>query len=119
MGMILTILMLVIYFIKATVTVPNSDDQGEIVSHIFLLKCGGIMYSLVYMEYMDYCVGFLTADLYWFNNLTNSLSYRFDVSPNSYLLLYSNMTLASTYLSALCLITLIALVLFLIGCISA
>lgn len=49
MGLILSIFLLIIYLIKAAVTVPQSDDQGELISHIFLLKCGGIMYSMVYL----------------------------------------------------------------------
>lgn len=48
-GLILTLFMLIIYIVKATVSVPDSDDQGEIVSHIFLLKCGGVIFSLAYV----------------------------------------------------------------------
>lgn len=73
------------------------------------------MFSLAYMEYMDYCYGFLTADLPWLNTLTSYLSSNSDLSPNSYLLFYSNMTIPSTFLSALIIISLIALVLLLIG----
>jgi hypothetical protein len=101
------------------VTVPNSDDQGEIISHIFLLKCGGFIFGLAYMEYLDYCYGFLSADLPWLSNFTLSLSSISDLSPNSYLLFFANMTLASTYLGALCLVALIAVILIVIGVVSS
>lgn len=114
-GLVVTLLMLIIYFIKATISVPQSDDQGEIISHVFLLRCGGVIFSLVYMEYMDYCYGFLSPDLPWLNLLTASLATNADLSPNSYLLFYSNMTLASTYLSSLCLILAIILILGLVA----
>ena len=73
------------------------------------------MFGLTYMEYMDYCFGFLTADLPWLNTFTSFLSSSSDLSPNSYLLFYSNMTLASTFLSAFGLISLLAIILLAIG----
>jgi hypothetical protein len=48
-GLIVTLLMFILYLVKATVSVPQSDDQGEIISHVFLLRCGGVIFSLVYM----------------------------------------------------------------------
>ncbi len=114
-GLIVTLLMLIIYIVKATVSVPQSDDQGEIISHVFLLRCGGIIFSLTYMEYMDYCFGFLSADLPWLNLLTANLAASADLSPNSYLLFYPDMTIASSYLSALCLIAALIITLAVIG----
>jgi hypothetical protein len=73
------------------------------------------MFGLAYMEYIDYCYGFLSADLPWLNTFTSFMSSNSDLSPNSYLLFYSNMTLASTYLSALGLILLITIILLIIG----
>lgn len=109
-GLILMLLMLVIYFVKAAVSVPQSDDHGELMSHIFLLRCGGIIFSMAYVEYMDYCYGFLSPDFPWLNNLTASLAASADLSPNSYLLFYPNMTIASSYLCALLLVILIGIV---------
>jgi hypothetical protein len=95
-GLVVTLLMLVIYFIKAAVSVPQSDDQGELISHVFLLRCGGIIFSKVYMEYIDYCYGFLSPDLPWLNLITSSIAASPDLSPNSYLLFYANMAIPNT-----------------------
>lgn len=117
-GLVVTLLMLVIYFVKAAISVPQSDDQGELISHVFLLRCGGVIFSLAYMEYIDYCYGFLSPDLPWLNLLTSDLAASADLSPNSYLLFYSNMTIASTYLSALCLVVALILIIAAIAALS-
>lgn len=114
-GLIMTLLMFVIYFVKAVVSVPQSDDQGELVSHIFLLRCGGVIFSLAYMEYIDYCYGFLSPDLPWLNIVTASMAASADLSPNSYLLFYENMTIASSYFTALCLLGGALLLMLLVG----
>lgn len=59
---------------------------------------------------MDYCYGFLTPDFPWLNNLTAPLAASADLSPNSYLLFYPNMTIASSYLSAFLLVILIVII---------
>jgi hypothetical protein len=117
-GLVVTLLMLVIYFIKAAVSVPQSDDQGELISHVFLLRCGGIIFSKVYMEYIDYCYGFLSPDLPWLNLITSSIAASPDLSPNSYLLFYANMAIPNTYLSALCLVIALIAILLAIAALS-
>lgn len=64
---------------------------------------------------MDFCFGFLSPDLPWLNQLTAFLTASADLSPNSYLLFYDDMTIASSYLSSLCLIFVLIITLALIG----
>ena len=67
-GTAVTILMLVIYFVKATVTVPSSLDKGNLIPHILALKCPALILYPMSAEYINFCYGFMTADLPWINS---------------------------------------------------
>lgn len=70
--------------------------------HIFAIKSLSIALYPTFGEYVNYCYGFMTADLPWLNAwLGNMLSDSADYSPMGYELYYENMTIYSTYWLAL------------------
>jgi len=74
-----------------------------------------MVYTTVFAEYMDYCYGWMSLDFPWMNELTSPLSMTSDLSPNSYLLFYNNLTIASTYLFALAVIISIIIIILIIA----
>lgn len=65
--MVVTVVVLIKYSVKACYTVPNSLNLGHIIPHIFALKAGALILYPTYIEYINYCTGFMTADLPWLN----------------------------------------------------
>ena len=47
---------------------PNGKDKGQIVSHILFLKTPVLALYPTYAELIDYCAGFMVADMPWLNN---------------------------------------------------
>lgn len=65
-----------------------------------------------YGELIDYCAGFMVADLPWFNlTFAELFSNPTDLIPTPYLLFYVSLSLASTYLTAILAILALAIVL--------
>ena len=55
--------LLVFYFIKGVVLDPEGPDKGQLIPHILLLKTPVLAVFPVYAELVDYCRGFMVADL--------------------------------------------------------
>jgi hypothetical protein len=108
--------MLVFYFIKGVVLLPQDFDKGELVSHILLLKTPVLAVFPCYAELINYCSGFMLADLPWLNSFFGELlSDPRDSTPSPYLLFYTSLSIASTYLSVLALLFSLALILVVIA----
>ena len=48
-GIIVTVFLFVIYSVKALFTTPHSYDKGQIIPHIFALKCGALIFFPNYL----------------------------------------------------------------------
>ena len=64
-GLVITVVLLLGYCIKICCFMTRTDDRGSIIPHIFSLKCGALALYPTYAEYVNYCYGFMTADLPW------------------------------------------------------
>ena len=112
-GMVITVLLLVKYTIKACWTVPNSMNLGHIIPHIFALKAGALILYPTYREYINYCTGFMTADLPWLNDIFGGVfGNDADETPSPYKVFYVNLNIGSTYFLAFLTILVVGLVLF-------
>ena len=81
---------------------PYTKERGSIIPHILSVKCASLILYPTYSEYINYCYGFMTADLPWLNKYFGTvMGNSRDVIPNSYLMYYSNLSLVSTYFLAL------------------
>lgn len=100
-GLIITILLLIGFSIKICCFVSQTDDRGSVIPHIFSLKCGALALYPTYAQYVNYCYGFMTADLPWFNqDIGTKLGNPNDHKPDPYTLYYVNLSLVSTYFIA-------------------
>ena len=112
--MVITCVLFLNFFIKATCTVPHSNSHGDIMGHIFAIKTISIALYPTYGEYINFCFGFMTADLPWINTwMGNMLSDASDYSPHGYLLYYVSMGIFSTYALPLLVVSLILLMVYL------
>lgn len=66
-GVIVVCVLFLSYLMKASCTVPTSEDQGQIIPHILALKAGVLILYPTYIEYYDYCSGYMVGDLPWAN----------------------------------------------------
>jgi hypothetical protein len=74
-GLAVTGFIFIKYLIKSLCTAPFALNQGEIISHIFAIKTCSLVLFPVFSEYINYCYGFMTADLPWANSFyTNYLA---------------------------------------------
>jgi hypothetical protein len=107
-GAIITCILFVKYLLKATITVPNSPNIGNIIPHILSLKVGALLFYPTYLEYINFCYGFMLADLPWLNDYFGyNLGDPRDIQPEAYSIFYINMNFASTYLLAFFIIILL------------
>ena len=89
------------YFVKVCCTVPHTDDAGQILPHVLLLKVPAMVIYPTFGDYINYCYGFTLLDFPWVNEvLSKILSNQGDTAPAGYLMFYLNLSLASTYLVA-------------------
>lgn len=94
-------------------------DRGDIIPHIQAIKCGALALYPTYTEYINFCYGFMLADLPWFNSFFgNTLANVSDNVPSPYLMYFVNLSLVSTYLLAFSAIVIIWFVFALISYLS-
>ena len=109
-GIMVTIYIIIFYFLKAVVINPNGRDKGQLIAHILFMKTPALMIYPSYAELISYCSGFMISDMPWLNRFFgSSLSLATDSTPFPYLLFYTSLSLASTYLLALVVICTIVL----------
>lgn len=81
-GLAITLVLLIGYTVKLCCLSPRSRDRGSIIPHIFALRCGALALYPTYAEYVNFCYGFMTADLPWLNSYFGSkLANANDVIP--------------------------------------
>ena len=114
-GILIICVLFIGYLIKATCTVPKSPDLGQVTPHILAMKCGALILFPTYVEYFDYCSGFMNADFPWANAAVGAaLGNESDSQPFAYAVFFTNMNFASMYLIAFSVILLMVLVVFLV-----
>ena len=110
-GYAVCLYMFVFYFAKSTIIYPEGRDKGQIIAHILFVKTPVFMVYPSYAEMMSYCYGFMAADIPWLNSYFSAhLSEIRDSSPDPYKLYYISLSIASTYLMALVVLIILALV---------
>ena len=111
-GYIVSIFLVLHYLFKILVSVPQTQNQGEIIPHILLLTAPAIVFYPSLSEYLNYCAGFTLLDFPWLNGVfAESLTDTSDTAPPGFLTFYTNVNLASTYLLAFCIFAMISTVL--------
>lgn len=101
-GAVVVAVLLLFYLLKVCLLIPTTNDAGEIIPHVLLMKVPAFVIYPTLGAYIDYCYGFSLIDLPWLNNFfSQSLSDLSDTSPPSFQMFYNNLNFASTYLFAL------------------
>lgn len=72
-GVSITSLLLIIYLIKIICLVPATYNKGEIIPHVMAIRIGALALYPTYPEYINFCYGFMTTDLPWFNDFFGSV----------------------------------------------
>jgi len=112
-GFGVSVLLVLIYYLKSLIIVPESNDKGEIIPHILCVKIIGLMIYPLYGEQIDYCFGFMMLDFPWQNEFFSYyITASTDIIPPAYSMYYTNLNLASTYLLALMVVFFIFLVFY-------
>ena len=105
------------YFIMTVAIFPESRDKGRVIAHVLFLKTPALMIYPSYSELIDFCSGFMIADLPWFNQFFgNALSDPRDSSPLPYRLFFVSMNLPSTFFLPLIAVVGLFLVLGFVAC---
>jgi len=103
--------------VKGVVLDGKGTDKGELLAHILLLKSPVLMLYPTYAELVDYCGGFMLADLPWLNNYFASiLSEPRDISPKPYLMFFTSLSISSMYLLPLIFFVVIYILLKTVSC---
>lgn len=104
--MVLVVILYIKYSVKALKTVPESHNLGNIIGHILAFKVGALLLYPTFMEYIQFCSGFMLPDFPFVNHeLGMALGDARDETPVAYTIFYVNMSLASMYFLA-CLVIL-------------
>lgn len=91
-------------------------NLGHIIPHIFALKAGAMILYPTYREYINYCTGFMTADLPWINDILGEIfGNDADYTPSPFKVFYMNMNMGSTYFLAFITILIVSLILLAIA----
>jgi hypothetical protein len=99
------------YTFKLCCLLPLSKERGAILPHIFAIKCAALAIYPTYAEYVNYCYGFMTADLPWFNSfLGDKFGNKNDFTPKPFSMYYTNLSLVSTFFFSFIIICLIWLI---------
>jgi hypothetical protein len=98
-GISMAVFLFFFYFVKGVVVDVKGKDKGQLIAHILLLKTPILMIYPTYAEFIDYCQGFMIADMPWIKNFfAELLSDPRDITPQPYLLFYTSLSIASTFL---------------------
>ena len=115
-GIIFVVILFIKYSVKALATVPESLNPGNIIPHILAFKVGALLLYPTYLEYVQFCTGFMSADFPWANQaLGEVFANPDDTSPVSFLIFYVNMNVGAMYFVALLVIALLAGLSILLG----
>ena len=100
-GLLVIIIVALGYLIKLIFVLPQSKERGSILPHILAIKCAALSLYPTFSEYINFCSGFMTADIPWFNQYFGTkFGDSLDLSPHPIRLHYTNMSLVSTYFVA-------------------
>lgn len=66
-GIVVTVYMFLFYLARSLWWNPRGKDRGELAAHVLLVKSAALMVYPSYAEMVDYCWGFMVADLPWTN----------------------------------------------------
>jgi hypothetical protein len=98
-GAVLTLLLLTLSLLKICWTLPKTTDAGDIIPHVLLMKVPAMAIYPSLGGYINYCSGFLLAELPMLNTyFSDKFTYSSDWTPPSYKMFYNNLNIASTYL---------------------
>lgn len=111
-GYLVSLFMLISYLVKVLYTVPTTEDPGEIISHVLFVKVSAMVIYPTLGGYINYCKGFTLLDFPWANDVfSKAMTDPSDTAPYGFLMFYLNVNLASTYLLALIIFTILTAVL--------
>lgn len=68
-----TALLILGYLIKLCFVVPMTDDVGDIIPHLMLVKTSAMVIYPSVGGYINYCYGFTYIDIPWFNTYFSTL----------------------------------------------
>jgi hypothetical protein len=98
---------------------PQGRDKGQLIAHVLFLKTPALMVYPSYAELIDYCSGFMLADLPWLNPyFGNSLSSVTQETPQPFRIFYISLSFASTYFLAFLTICAMSLLLGVVACVK-
>ena len=91
-------------------------NPGNIIPHVLAFKVGALLLYPTFMEYIQFCSGFMYADFPFLNSVFGgSLGDPRDLTPAPYAFFYTNMNLGSMYFLAVIVILLMVVVTVLVG----
>lgn len=67
-GLFVCLYLAFFYFIKAVVADPEGTDKGQMIAHVLFMKTIVLTVFPAYNEMIDYCAGYMVADLPWLNS---------------------------------------------------
>ena len=67
-GWAIIVCLFVFFLIVGVIIAPERRDKGQIIAHILFLKTAALMIYPSRPELIDYCSGFMVADLPWLNS---------------------------------------------------
>lgn len=107
-GLVITLLLFILYSSKVLFVIPETKNRGQIIAHIFAIKCGGLALYPTYGEFVNYCYGFMMADLPWLNGIFGeAFGKDDDIIPGPHAMYYTSLSITSTYFLAIIVIALI------------
>ena len=105
------VFLLVFYFLKTVVLDSEGKDKSQLTPHLLLLKTPALAVFPAYAELLDFCRGFMVADLPFLDDVFGSnLADSLDTSPDPFRIFYASLSVSATFLSALIVIVALLLV---------